>query len=424
MKTPPIIQNVSALGFGCLLLGALSGFALAASDGSPGPESREPLLRPIGVVSTSRNVQNAEALVGDHQGYATLTMVQGGAAPMIILDYGRDVGGLPVFEVAAVTGVPKLQAIYSEAQKYLLPTGDGYPPTSSGSGQTFAGEVSFVGNASGADLSRVDTYPLNRTGLVVNRLLQGGERFQAITLSGPGSVTLRQVGMLSKTFQSPVTDNRGSFACSDTALNKIWDLGAYTVSLDQVPPRSIPTTWAATAEGVDVPGSEYTCYQAGTTWTDYAATFEVKVLANEASWLVHSLLASSGYRFVLAADNDALDGAPNTLRAFEQSSKTPLGQAAVPDLKPSTWHAVKTVVTGTVLSAYLDGQLALRFDVQAVAPSAVQPLGSVGFGNFHGAEALFRNLSVTAAGGQTLYASTLTDPSVGTSSRPAPTVYP
>jgi alpha-L-rhamnosidase len=44
---------------------------------------------------------------------------------MIILDYGRDVGGLPVFEVTNVSGTPKLQAFYSEAQANLLPAGDG-----------------------------------------------------------------------------------------------------------------------------------------------------------------------------------------------------------------------------------------------------------------------------------------------------------
>jgi hypothetical protein len=115
-KTRALLPNLSALGLGCLLLGALSGRTLANSDNGPGSESDQPLLRPTSVVSTSGNVQNAEALVADHQGYATLTMVQGGAAPMIILDYGRDVGGLPVFDVIAVTGTPKLQAIYSDAE--------------------------------------------------------------------------------------------------------------------------------------------------------------------------------------------------------------------------------------------------------------------------------------------------------------------
>src|SRR4051812_11150595 len=112
MKKPQLLQNFSAFGLGCLLLGTLSGPVLADSDDGPGQECRKPLLRPLSVVSTSGNVQNAEALVADHQGYATLTMVQGGTAPMVILDYGRDVGGLPAFEVSSVSGTPRLKAIY------------------------------------------------------------------------------------------------------------------------------------------------------------------------------------------------------------------------------------------------------------------------------------------------------------------------
>ena len=150
-------------------------------------------------------------------------------------------------------------------------------------------------------------------------------------------------------------------------------MGAYTLQLGQVPPGSLPTTWTATSEGVLVPGSEYTSYLAGTYWTDYTMTFEVKVLANEASWLVHSQV-NSGYRFVLATNDNQLGATPNTLRAYEQSSKTPLGQVSIPALKPGTWHTVKTLVAGTTVSTYLDGQQVLSFDVQAVAPAAVQPV--------------------------------------------------
>jgi alpha-L-rhamnosidase len=88
------------------------------------------------------------------------------------------------------------------------------------------------------------------------------------------------------------------------------------------------------------------------------------------------------------------------------------------DLKPGTWHQVRTVVTGSTprtVQTYVDGQLLLTFQdafppLPALGISLSQ--GSIGFGNAQGAEALFRDLSVTAAGGQTLYASTLTGPSV------------
>ena len=68
MKARPLLQNLSTFGLGCLLLGTLSGSALADSSEDSGSESREPLLRPIKVVSTSGNVTNADALVEDHEG--------------------------------------------------------------------------------------------------------------------------------------------------------------------------------------------------------------------------------------------------------------------------------------------------------------------------------------------------------------------
>jgi hypothetical protein len=91
-------------------------------------------------LSTTGNVTNPEALLADHEGYTTLTMAASGYAPMIILDYGRDVGGLPVFEVSSVSGRPQLRAIYSESQQSLLPHGD----ASASDGPGF--DISVVGN--------------------------------------------------------------------------------------------------------------------------------------------------------------------------------------------------------------------------------------------------------------------------------------
>jgi alpha-L-rhamnosidase len=382
MKARPLLQNLSTFGLGCLLLGTLSGSALADSSEDSGSESREPLLRPIKVVSTSGNVTNADALVEDHEGYATLTMVQGSPAPQIILDYGRDVGGLPVFDVAAVSETPELKAIYSEAQQYLLPDGDAAPGVPQDP-KVAQPEVSFVGYAAGADLSRVDTYPLSRPGLIVNRLIQGGERFQVLTLASPGSVTLRQVGIQAKFFIPRPSANGGFFHCSEPALNEIWHLGSKAVELCSVPAGSLPTTWTVTAQGVKVPGNEYTGYQGGAAWTDYTATFDVQVLSNEAAWLVRAL-ASDGFRLVLAADNDALGiSKPNTLRAYSQGTKTVLGEATLADIKPGSWHNVRNVLSGNIIEIYIDNQLVLTLNVAGVLAYFGLPLaaGTVAFGN-------------------------------------------
>jgi alpha-L-rhamnosidase len=350
-------------------------------------------LRPIKVVSTTGNVSNAEALVADGQGYTSLTMVQGGTAPMIILDYGHDVGGLPVFEVTSVSGTPKLQAIYSESQQNLLPAGDGAPA---------------FPNAPG-DPSRVDTYSVIGPAWILNRLVQGGERFEAITLAAPGTVTLRLVGIRARFFQPENTSDRGSFHSNDPALNDIWSLGAYTLSLDQVPPESMPPLWTVTGQGLDVKYSPIALYQGGGGWTDYTASFEAQVISNEASWVVRDG-GLFGYVVALDANNDALN-TPNMLRVFTFGlfGSAPVVSVHLPfALKPGTWHAITTVAAGSKISVSVDGQPIISFAVPVTGfPSAAT--GSFGFQNALGAEGLFSNLSVVSSGGQTLYASALTD---------------
>jgi alpha-L-rhamnosidase len=222
-----------------------------------------------------------------------------GRGPDGHLDYGRDVGGLPVFEVSSVSGTLQLQAIYSESQQNLLPAGDGAPG---------------FPNAPG-DPSRVDTYPVSGPGLIVNRLIQGGERFQAITLAASGTVTLRRTGIRSTTFSPAPSANLGSFRSSDSRLNEIWDLGAYTLLLDQLPPRDQPPLWRVTSLGMDVPHSLVALYQGGGGWTDYTASFNVQLISNEAAWAVRDD-ALVGYAVILDADNDTV-GAPNALRVAQ-----------------------------------------------------------------------------------------------------------
>jgi alpha-L-rhamnosidase len=387
MKPPSIRKTLS-------LLNAVLWLSVSAALAEPaGFESYAtgPLLRPVKVVSTSGNVQNADALVEGHSGYATLTMAAGGTAPMIILDYGRDVGGLPIFEVASVSGTPQLQAIYSESQQYLLPAGDGAP---------------FFPNAPG-DPSRVDTYRLSGPGLIVNHLVQGGERFEAVTLAAAGTVTLRLVGVRPTTFQPPLSANRGSFRSSDSQLDEIWGLGAYTLTLDQLPPGSQAPLWTVSPQGLNVPDSPPALYQGGGQWADYTAAFDVQVVVNEATWVVRDN-GLMGYALVLDADNDAL-GMPNALRVLSTGlfGSGPVVSAPLPfDLKAGTWHAAKTVAAGSQVSVYLDGQLLTTFDTGQTLT------GSFGFQNAQDAEGLFRNLSITASNGQTLYASSLKRPSV------------
>ena len=59
--------------------------------------------KPVRINATSGDVTNAEGLIDPAKGPAKLTYSGSGRVPMIILDYGREVGGLPFFTASGVT---------------------------------------------------------------------------------------------------------------------------------------------------------------------------------------------------------------------------------------------------------------------------------------------------------------------------------
>ncbi|HVW50023.1 MAG TPA: alpha-L-rhamnosidase C-terminal domain-containing protein [Trinickia sp.] len=319
-------------------------------------------------------------------------MHPGGPIASVTLDYGHVVGGLPSFDIAALSGSPTLRTVYSEAQQYLGTTGDASYPDGN------EVNVSYVGNAGAASLSRVNTYRPTAPGPIVNRLVQGGERFEVIQLTTPGSVALSGVGI--RRLVPAQNLPSGSFESSDAALNEIWNLGARTLALDTVPARSLPPTWSVTPQGLVVQDSAFSIYQAGTKWSGYTASFDVQVVRNEAGWMVGAT-PSGGFRLVLAADNDVL-AAPNTLRLTHPFVAGVLAQVPLPfDLQPGTWHRVRTV-TGSALQVYVDDKLVLS----APIPTS----GSFGFAGYDGSIGCFRNLQIDAGTGS--LSSTLTDPAV------------
>src|SRR5580700_2998697 len=87
-------------------------------------------LTPVRVVSESGTVTNPGGIVAGGHGDTTLTRSAGETGQTdIVLDYGRDVGGVPSFTVAAASGSPTMEAGYSEAAEFIAPGGDGGTPT-------------------------------------------------------------------------------------------------------------------------------------------------------------------------------------------------------------------------------------------------------------------------------------------------------
>ena len=97
-------------------------------------------------------------------------------------------------------------------------------------------------NGVGVDPSRADTFTLSAPGTVGNApdQIQGGQRFQAITLTSPGTVELTSVGIHFRHPNASSADYAGHFLSSDDELNRIWYQGAYTNDTDMVPIGAVP----------------------------------------------------------------------------------------------------------------------------------------------------------------------------------------
>ncbi|MGQ7889113.1 alpha-L-rhamnosidase-related protein [Paenibacillus sp. WC2504] len=360
------------------------------------PTSRD--VHPVKVVSISGDVTNPQALVNSGTGVTTLTMLPGGPNPTIIMDYGKDVGGVPKFQVTAATGSPTLQAGYSESEKFISPTGDGGSPWASG------------------DPKRYDTYTITGPGTVTNQYIQGGQRYEEITLTSPGSVSLSSVGIYFEPYLANANDYKGYFISSSDQLNRIWYAGAYTAQLNQVRPGTAePPIWTiednTLTTGGTSAGPGY--LKIGSNWSDYRVSFRTAIDQNQSGWVLRAA-PESYYLFILNASNDTV-GTPNTLQqvVYTSTGYQVIGNVQMPySLTPGVYYDVESVVQGNTVTTYINGQKVASFDTTTL-PSGMPNLqtGTFGFREFSGEKAKFKDLKVTDLAGAVLYENSFGDSS-------------
>ncbi|MFD4875056.1 alpha-L-rhamnosidase C-terminal domain-containing protein [Streptomyces sp. NPDC058420] len=350
---------------------------------------------PTAVTSTSGSVSGAANLVCGGSGGATLTLAAGGTAPTIVLDYGKDVGGLPYFTVSAESGSPQLKAGYSESARYVSASGDGGTPWGEG------------------DPARSDTYTVTGPGTITNRSVQGGERYEEITLTSPGTLTLTAAGIQYVADRTTADGYQGYFVSSSDQLNKIWYEGAYTAQLDSAAAGSLPGSWRVGGGVLDAYGSappNVGLLNQGGSWGDYTTTFDTNLVSNQAGWVVRGQDADNGYVFILNAHDDT-GGTPDTLQELDlhDGTYTSVGSTPLPaPLTFGSWHTVTTTVSGTTITVSLDNtRLVSLSSASFPAGTTAYPTGTVGFREYTGEEAYFRNLKVVNSSGTTLYSDAL-----------------
>ncbi|MDL4817285.1 alpha-L-rhamnosidase-related protein [Actinomadura opuntiae] len=254
-----------------------------------GPSAAQ--VKPVHVDARGK-VSHPNTLVTGKGQATKLTTVAGQAPASVLLDFGKDVGGTPYIDVAAVSGAPSLSLVTGEARGFLrkpaattvaaeasagatqvklastngLETGDKITFGTGAGAQArtitafdaATGTVSFtpaltdalpvgtaVSTALGAPASDespglagvggLDTLTPGGKGRVTAKF-HGGFRFVLLTLTTPGTVSISGAGVDFQAFRATPRDYAGWFLSSDRQLNKMWYSGAYTVQLNMKAP--------------------------------------------------------------------------------------------------------------------------------------------------------------------------------------------
>jgi alpha-L-rhamnosidase len=348
-----------------------------------GPSSAT--VHPIAITSVSGSVNNAAALTGAG-GEAVLTTVSGGTPASVVLDYGQDTSGVPVLNVSSQSGSPTVHEAFSEALTYLGTDGD-------------------TGG-------RANDVTVNQTGRVSTGSIQGGQRFERITLSTPGSITLSSVGIDFTPYRATSDAYQGHFLSSDDQLNHIWYDGAYSTQLCQLPANSLPVPWSVSNGSLDANGGDHAVLTSGAGWNNYTMSVETSIVSQQSGWLIGTNAdASVGFLFILDSQDDA-SGPRNTLQELYSAGSgqySSVGSVALPNpLATGTWHQVRTVVSDNAITISLDGSQIATVNPSQLGHSA---RGTVGLREYGGERARFRNLSVTSSDGSSLYRNPLSDAS-------------
>jgi Bacterial alpha-L-rhamnosidase C-terminal domain/Bacterial alpha-L-rhamnosidase 6 hairpin glycosidase domain len=253
----------------------------------------QPTTSNVGALSAtvlSGSVVNARGLAAHGHGDTTLTVTPGSGPATVLLDYGVEVEGSPYLDVRSYSGSnPAVSLAFTESKVYLRTPGSGtladaatlgataisLQPGSPFSPLTFAAgdtvtigspvETDHIVSVSGTTLmlktplarahpagAAVTSTPGAVTGdsafqprqvsvsVTANGMLtsglMGGFRFEAITLTTPGTVVLRGAGVqFGDGYLANASDYQGFFLSSSKAFNTMYYDGAYTEQTDMQP---------------------------------------------------------------------------------------------------------------------------------------------------------------------------------------------
>ena len=247
-------------------------------------------------------------------------------------------------------------------------------------------------------------------GVITNRYIQGGERYQEISLTSAGSVSLTSVGIRYTAYDGTPRSYRGYFVSSDPTLNKEWYAGAYTLNLTQDLAGTQSHQWAIgqRRHEPDRPAGTPTnngVLRFGGAWRDYTSAFTADIVSGQVSWSVRARGVWTSLALTLSSSAAATSPESVVIAKVSHGVSATLGMFTTPFAvaQNQAYRISTTVAADDHRLHQRDGDwVGFRRHVRG---------RTVGFGESGTGSANVSDLVVTAPGGTPLYASTLASPS-------------
>ena len=349
--------------------------------------------------------------------YSATQVTLDASNPVLTLDYGAEVAGYPYVEISSLaTAGTQLNLKYSEPFNGLdLEYSDGPFLFASGLANSF----------------RTETFNISSPGLTTSFFIQGGQRWQTITLLSNSSITISSVGFRASVDIIPNDSLPGALSVSNSIYGDVWSIGARSLQTACVEADSQPSTWEVSSEGALIRGQYPGVSALGVKFGSYTMSFKTKIVSGGTGWRVAGG-ANGGYGpyFVLVSGGPHLLNAnqellpPNTLVAgygFSIINEAILSSAPpqyfeLPEpILENEWYDITTTIGTTGYNISINGTINVfvsnepfRGWVNPTWGSSTLTDGTFGFGPFLDQSAWFKDVVVVGQDGTSLYTNSLT----------------
>ena len=388
-------------------------WAVSLADAAPGADINAP-KRSYTPVAYSIGT---EPVINGLVKYAGEPLTLDAANPVVTLDYGANIAGFPFVEVSSVSA--------SGAQielKYSEPFGGLKEPWSNGPFLYINGLMNSF---------RTETFNVSTTGPTTSFFIQGGQRWQTITLLSKESITINGVGFRASVDIREIDELPGSFSTSNNIHDGVWGLGARSLDLACVEAKSQPSTWEVSNEGSLVRGQYPAVSLRGDGFKNYEMSFSTKIVTGGVGWRVAGG-SNGGYGpyFVLTTggpkllSTSPLQLKPNSIIAgygFSIINQQLLPSAPAQNfdlpiaLSDNEWYRITTSITSTGYNISINGTHAafvpsepFRSYIHPGIGTSALTDGTFGFGPFLNQAAYYRDVEVIAKDGSVIYTNSLT----------------